>query len=230
MANIPVGIIGFWAGLAAGAATLAFDVVQLLQVAGVLTFPLDEALIYGTSLCIVVPLLVTMLALHHLTPSAHQFWSHGALVFSVIYAVFVSANYVVQLGTVLPAKLAGQLDGVRVLDQAPHSMFWYFDAVGYVALGLAALLAVPAFGKGAQERRTRQCLLAHAAVTPLIVAVYVLPGYSNALLMLGLPWAVTAPVFMLAVATSLRRRAGRADAIGARAPGSAGSASPSAIR
>jgi hypothetical protein len=59
--------VGYWSGLAAFASALAFDVVQILQVAGVLRFPLDEILIYGTSLCIVVPLLLEMLALHHLT-------------------------------------------------------------------------------------------------------------------------------------------------------------------
>ena len=50
-----VGHIGFRAGLAACAATLAYDVVQILQVVGVLHFPLDEILIFGASLCIVVP-------------------------------------------------------------------------------------------------------------------------------------------------------------------------------
>ena len=66
MARI-ISAVGYWSGLAAFTSTVAYDVVQILQVAGVLRFPADEILIYATSLCIVVPLLLEMLALHHLT-------------------------------------------------------------------------------------------------------------------------------------------------------------------
>jgi hypothetical protein len=54
--NGAIGTVGYRAGLAAFTATVAFDIAQTLQLAGVLRFPLDEILIYGTSLCIVVPL------------------------------------------------------------------------------------------------------------------------------------------------------------------------------
>src|SRR6476660_6003111 len=103
--------------------TVTYDVVQILQVAGMLRFPADAILIYGTSLCIVVPLILEMLALHHLTASAKQFWTHASLIFTIIYAVFVSANYVVQLATVIPAKLRGLPEPIRVLEQIPHSLF-----------------------------------------------------------------------------------------------------------
>jgi hypothetical protein len=205
--SIPIGLVGHRAGISAFAATVAFVVVQLLQLVGALRFPWDEALIYGTSLCIVVPFVLEVLAFHHTTPPDRRFWSHGALVFTIVYAVFVTANYVVQLATVLPAKLDGALDAVRVLDQTPHSMFWNFDAIGYVAMGLATLLAVPALADAGFERRVRWSLIANALVTPLIGIVYFLPTFSTTLLLLGLPWAVTAPLFMLMLALALRRRA-----------------------
>ena len=69
-----------------------------------------------------------MLALHYATPIDKKFWSHAALICSIIYAVFVTANYVVQLATVIPEKLKGNLAAISVLDQTPHSMFWDFDA------------------------------------------------------------------------------------------------------
>ncbi len=43
------------------------------------------------------------------------------LVFTIVYAIFVTANYVVQLTTVIPAKLEGALEAIRVLEQTPHS-------------------------------------------------------------------------------------------------------------
>lgn len=168
-----------------------------------------EILIYGTSLCIVVPFVLEMLALHHLTAPDRRFWTHASLIFTIVYAVFVTANYVVQLATVLPVKMRGGTEAmaaVRVLEQTPHSMFWSYDAVGYVAMGLACLLAVPAVGRGGFERRVRWALLANAAMTPLIAIVYFHPTFSNTLLFLGFPWAITAPLFMWMVARMLRSR------------------------
>jgi hypothetical protein len=192
--------------LAAFASAVAYDVVQILQVAGVLRFPIDEILIYGTSLFIVVPFVLEILALHYLTSHDKQFWTHGALIFASIYAVFVVANYVVQLATVIPAKLRGASEAVHILEQTPHSLFWDYDAVGYISMGLATLVAVPALSKVGFERWVRLSLIANALVTPLISIVYFYPTYSTTLLFLGFPWAITAPLFMLMVAIMLRRR------------------------
>src|SRR5690349_11189099 len=111
---------------------VVYDVVQILQVRGVLRFPVDEILIYGASLCIVVPFILEMLAFHHLTAPAGRFWTHASLIFTIVYAVFATANYVVQLATVIPAKMRGTSEAIRVLEQTPHSMFWDYDAVGYI--------------------------------------------------------------------------------------------------
>jgi len=205
-----VADVGYWSGVAACTATMAYVVVQLLQVAGVLHFPADEILIYGTSLCIVVPFLLEMVAFHHLTPPARQFWTHAALVFTTIYAVFVSANYVVQLATVIPATLRGGSEGIRILEQTPHSLFWDFDAMGYIAMGLACLLAVPAIDNAGFDRWVRRSLIANALVIPLIGIVYFARMFSTTLLFIAFPWAITAPLFMLMLALMLRRKYGTA--------------------
>lgn len=198
-----VSQVGYWSGLSAALAAIAFALVQLLQLAGVLTYPFDEILIYTTSLLIVVPFLMEMLAFHHLTDGPRQYWTHAALIFSIIYAVFVTANYVVQLATVIPARLAGRAESVRLLEQTPHSLFWNYDAIGYIAMGVAALMAIPALETTGFDRRVRQALQAHALATPLISVVYFYPTFSTGLLMLGLPWAVTAPLFMWMLAVRL---------------------------
>jgi hypothetical protein len=200
--------VGFWAGVAACAATLAYDVVQIAQLLGLLHFPVDEILIFGTSLCIVVPFVLEILALHHTTPGDGRFWTHAALVFTTAYAVFGSANYVVQLTTVIPAKLRGGLDSVRVLEQTPHSLLWDFDAMAYIAMGLAALLIIPALQDVREERRVRLACVAHVAATVLAGVVYFSPNYSTSLLLLGLPWAITAPLFMGLLAAALSARGG----------------------
>ncbi len=203
-----LGRIGFQAGVAAAGATVAYDVVQIFQVVGVLHFPLDEILIFGTSLCIVVPFVLEMLALHHTTPAGERFWTHAALIFTTMYAVFGSANYVVQLGTVIPAKLHGAVDTVRHLEQTPHSLLWDFDALAYFAMGLAALMIIPALERSGVEQRVRIACRAHVVATLLSGVVYFSPTFSNRLLMLGLPWAITAPLFMWLLAVALRARDG----------------------
>lgn len=198
--------LGFWSGVIAGTATLAYVVVQLLQVARVLIFPLDEILIYGTSLAIVIPFLLTILALHHQTPEEKKIWTHGALIFSIIYAVFVTANYVVQLATVVPMKIKGAVEQVSLLEQTPHSMFWNFDAIGYIFMGLATLIAIPAFERNGFQKWVRISFIANALVTPLITIVYFYPVFSERLLILGYPWAITAPLFMFMLAILFRKK------------------------
>ena len=203
-----VGRIGFRAGLAAFTATVAYDVVQILQVVGVLHFPLDEILIFGTSLCIVVPFVFEMLAFHYTSPVDRRFWTHAALIFTTMYAAFGTANYVIQLTTVIPAKLRGAGDAVRLLEQTPHSLFWDFDAVAYIAMGLATLVAIPALRHTGTERRFRIAFIANVVATVLAGVVYFYSTYSYKLLLLGFPWGITAPLFMLLLGIALRTRDG----------------------
>jgi len=197
--------LGFWSGIIAFVATVAYCIVQLLQLYDVVTYPTDERLIYGTSLCIVIPFVIEILALHYTTPEDKKFWTHAALVFTILYAAFVTANYVVQLATVIPNTLKGLLNEVRILQQTPHSLFWNFDAVGYIFMGLATLVAIPAFEKKGFQKWVKISFIANAAVTPLISMVYFYPTYSYNLLLLGFPWAVTAPLSMLLLALNFRK-------------------------
>lgn len=147
-----------------------------------------------------------MLALHHTTPVEKKFWSHGALIFTVIYAVFVTANYVVQLATVIPMTVNGTSNGIGVLKQTPHSLFWDFDGIGYIFMGLATLFAAPVFDKQGPQKWVRYAFLLHALVTPLIAFVYFYPDFSNKILLLALPWAITAPLAMLMLALWFRKK------------------------
>jgi hypothetical protein len=203
--NANVSKIGFLSGLVAAIATLAFYIVQIFQVIGILHYPWDEILIYGFSFCITVPFLIEMLALHHITEGQKKFWSHGALLCTVIYVIFVSANYIVQLATVIPYTLNGKSSSIELLRQTPHSMFWDFDAAGYIFMGVATLFAIPLFSKNGFQKWVRYSLVAHTAVTPLIGFVYFYPYFSNQLLLLATPWTITAPMFMLLIALNFKK-------------------------
>ncbi len=197
--------IGFWSATIAAVALVLFFIVQLLQLIGVLQFPWDQVLIFGFSLCVPLPFLIAMLALHHTTQQDKKFWTHGALIFTTLYAAFVMINYVVQLATVIPMTIKGTANDIQLLAQTPHSLFWDFDAMGYIFMGLAVLFAVPALNRQGFQKWVRFSFLIHAAVTPVIAFVYFYPTFSNNLLLLAIPWAVTAPATMLMLALFFRR-------------------------
>jgi hypothetical protein len=146
-----------------------------------------------------------MLALHHITKPEKNFWSHAAVIFTVIYVVFVVADYIVQLATVIPMTVNGNANGINILKQTPHSLFWDFDAIGYIAMGFATLFAVPVFKKTGFEKWVRYSFLVHSFTTPLIAFVYFYPDFSDSLLLFALPWAITAPTAMLMLALMFRK-------------------------
>ena len=193
--------VGFWSALVAFVAASGFSIAQILQIIGLVRYPWDEILIYGFSLFIATPFMLALLALHYVTPDEKRFWSHAAVLFAVMYATYVTLNYVVQLAAVIPYDAPNP-----VLVQTPHSLFWTADALGYIALGLATLFAVPVFSKQGLEKWLRWFFLANGLITPLIAFVYFYPDFSTTLLLLGLPWIVTATGSMLLLALFFRRR------------------------
>jgi hypothetical protein len=51
----------------------------------------------------------------------------------------------VQLATAIPMTVNGNGEEVKILIQTPHSMFWDYDAIGYIFMGLAMLFALRVF-------------------------------------------------------------------------------------
>lgn len=198
--------IGYWSGLAAAVSTAAFTIFQTMQLFRVFPYPYDEISIYGSSLCIAVPFILEMLTLHYVVPAGKKFWSHAALIFAILYAPFVIANYVVQLATVIPMVSNGMGGQIELLKQTPHSLFWDFDAIGYIFMGLATLLAIPVFEKQGFQKWVRWAFIIHSITTPFIAYVYFFPVFSEKLLLLGAPWGITAPVFMLLLAFLFKRQ------------------------
>jgi hypothetical protein len=194
--------IGYWSALIAFIGGAGYDIAQVAQLLGILAPPWDGILIYGFSLLIAAPFMVALTALHYCTPHERRLWSHIALLMSVVYVIYMTLNYVVQLAIVIP-RLGTEVS-LAVLDQTPHSLFWTLDALGYIFLGAATLFAVPIF-KGIESRKwVRRFFIANALVTPVIALVYFYPTFSIPLLLLGSPWMITAPGSFLMLALMFR--------------------------
>ena len=66
------------------------------------------------------------------------------------------------------------------------------------------MLIIPALRNHGIERWVRVACTAHVVATVLAGIVYFYPTYSNRLLLLGFPWGITAPLFLVLIAVALR--------------------------
>jgi hypothetical protein len=208
--------IGFWAAVVACAGAVGYMLSAFLQMFGVVNDLHDAIIAFGTSLLIPVPFLLCMLVLHHTVPEGQRFWTHGAVAFAGIYATYNTLNYVVQLATVIPKGYTWSFDNqqgtqgpLSLLNQTPHSLFWDVDALGYIFLSLATLIAFPIFGKHGLEKWARWFFVANGVVIPSFCITYFWPGYSVGQLLFGLPWGITVPGSLLVLALYFRGKASR---------------------
>ncbi len=208
LARMQVFRFGFWFALAGFCAAAGYSVAQILQVAGVLRWPWDDALIFGFSFAIAWPFMLAMLALHHVTPPARSIWSGAGLLFAALYAGYVILMYAVQLGTALPLKLQGHPDPLFAVDR--WSLFWALDGMGYICMGLATLFAARAFAPA--DGGVRRIFLANGLFTAVIAGIYFYPVFSIPLLLLGTPWIVTGPGSLLLLALWFRKNSAAAQA------------------
>lgn len=200
-----ITLTGFYAALLAFIAAAGYGVVQLLQVFGLLGYPMADRLIYGFSLGIAPFFVMAILALHLLVPEEKRFWTHAGLLFALTYMVYVVLMYGVQLATVIPASLRDPRE--TLLTVTPHSFFWTLDALGYICMGMATLLTSFALQRDGRSRRLRGFLLANGLVVPLICIAYFYPHFSTVVLLMGAPWLVTAPGSLLLLARFFKAEA-----------------------
>lgn len=189
---------GYYNAMISFVAIVAYGIVQIAQVAGLVSYPADATLIYATSLCIAPSFMLVMLALHYSTPGDRKLWSHAGLLFAVLYTISASLMYVEQLATVIPASVKGNINDT--LTVTPHSLFWTLDAMAYIFMGVATLFAAGALTNLGRGKRVRYFFIAHGIMVPVISVVYFYPQFSIPLLFLGAPWLITAAGSMLALA------------------------------
>ena len=192
-----VARLGFWSAFATLITAGGYGVVQLLQVIGALAFPWDEILIFGFSMLIPVPFVLSMVAFHYTVPREKRVWTHAAIALAVMYATLVTIVYPTQLAVVIPAKLAGAARDVQPLLVNQGTFMWVIDGAGYVLMGLSTLFAAGALMGDRSNRWLRRFLVANGLLDPIIVAIYVFPS----LLLVGSLWLITAPGSMLLLAT-----------------------------
>lgn len=190
--------VGKWAAWGAFWAAIAYDVPQLLQVAGLLPDPLDRILIFAPSLAL-APLFVVAISatLESATPELRP-WRRAGLCLALLYAAMVSIVYVNQLGVVIPSDVAGHGPSVALFACCEFRRpMTAIDLLGYTYMALALLLLAPSY----RRRPLKVLLIANGALAPFLILQLVWP----VLIWIGALWI---PLFAGAMAL-LAREAGR---------------------
>lgn len=195
---------GFLAATGAAIASVAYAVPQVLQVAGVLGDPWDRIAIFAPSLALAPAFVLAVVAVHEGAAPDRRLFSLAALALAILYAVDVSAVYVVQLGVVIPHDRAGQ--GAAVAFAAccnPEMPATAIDLLGYTYMSLSTLLLAPVFPGGGARRWLRAALIANGALAPFLLGQLAWP----ALIYVGALWLVTFPTSMILLALMFAGRA-----------------------
>lgn len=196
-----VARVGYYSAVVAAVACIGYGVVQIGQVAGVLRFPADELTIFGFSICIPIPYLLAMLALHQATLPERRFFTHAAVAFGGVYATICSLVYILMLAVSLPMRIhAGSAADPRLLNMSQPQFMFSVDSLGYIFMSLSALLAAFAFEPTGRQLLLRRAFLAHGLTAPVIILIMVFPS----LLPVGTLWLITAPLALLLLAGYFR--------------------------
>jgi hypothetical protein len=98
------------------------------------------------------------------------FGTIGLCLAAVSFAV-IALDYFIQLRTVQPALLRGELDGLAILSQYdPHGVFIALEELGFLVMGLSFAFLALALGASRLERVTRWVYLVSSS---LLVAAFV---------------------------------------------------------
>lgn len=195
---------GFFAALGALIASVAYGIPQILQVAGILIWPWDLILIFAPSLALAPLFVLTMVAVHAAAREERRIWSLAALSLALMYGVLVSIVYVIQIGAVVPAGLAGDSERVALFACCGAGQpMTAVDLLGYTLMSLSTLFAALVFRGSGLRRAACLSLLANGLLAPFLILQLAFPG----LIVIGALWLVTFPLSMLFAALVFRRGA-----------------------
>ena len=132
--------------------------------------PRDFVWMYLALLMMLAFLVLAACILEHSEVDRKVFGTIGLCLSAVSFAV-IAMDYFIQLRTVQPALLRGELDGLAILSQYnPHGVFIALEELGFLVMGLSFACLALALGASRLERVTRWVYLVSAA---LLIAAFV---------------------------------------------------------
>jgi len=193
-----VARLGLWSGIACAVLSVAFSVLMVLDISGVLsgTFQLIPMLLLAPCFVVLVACIDDNAA-----PDA-KLWTKLGLSFSVAYAVVVSFNYLMQL-TVVPQNPARY--AWLAMEFRPDSMFGALELLGYCWQCLAMFALVPLFAWKGSGRVIKSIFLANGILATIATVADIItanPLHPVIMASLGV-WCLTFPVATLLIGITL---------------------------
>lgn len=183
---------GFWSAAISAAASIAYSVFQLLQVAGVITYPWDEVLLFTPSFFIAAAFVPAMIALHHSVSESRRFWTHAGVVFAGMYATLAMFVYAVELAVAIPLTMRGMGDAVAFLSFSKNPFMSGVDALAYAFMSVSTFFASGALA-GIGSPWLKRSFIAHGLLTPFVI----LPLFYPPFIVIGALWMITGPTALV---------------------------------
>ena len=141
------------------------------------------------SLILASAYIVFTVCIHYYAESDKKIWSHLSIVFGLMYAVISTANYFIQIITVIPSIENKNLNGLEIFVASyPNSIFYALMA-SYFFMCISTLFAGFVFDDKKGQREIKWLFIISILVIPVCV-LSMLPGLSVLMPFAGLVWFV----------------------------------------
>ena len=103
---------------------------------------------------------VLMACIHQVAAEGKRLYSQVALVFAAMAATVLATDYYIQLATLQPSLIKGEVEGLALITQYnPHGIFIALEELGYLLMSLAFLFVGVVFGAASRLERVIRWLL-----------------------------------------------------------------------
>jgi hypothetical protein len=134
----------------------------------------SENLMFAASFLLAPAFVAMMVGIHYYAPAEKKILSHLGLSFAIIYAVFCSLTYYVQLTFVQNNYLPIANEAVLPFIFIPGTPFFAQDMLGYVFMCAATFAAAPIFYGGKLEIWIKWLFMFNAIL--FIIPTFVIPA------------------------------------------------------
>ena len=130
-------------------------------------FPRDYIWMYPAIL-LMLSYIILSVCIHYFAPAKKKIYSHIGLVFALISATILIADYFLQLSVIQPSLLNGETDGIAVLTQYnPHGIFIALEDLGYLLMSFSFLFMALVFSGSQLEKSIRMVFMSGFVLTIL---------------------------------------------------------------
>jgi len=134
-------------------------------------FPRDYIWMYPAIL-LMLSYIILSVCIHYCAPAEKKIYGHIGLVFALISATILIADYFLQLSVIQPSLLNGETDGIAMLTQYnPHGIFIALEDLGYLLMSFSFLFIALVFSGSRLEKSIRMVFMSGFVLTILSLVI-----------------------------------------------------------